>query len=564
VAEKNTDAIQTAWLSDKQLNSRDIYSGQIRDMQLASTGKSQVIPWFARGDIKQPSWWTEAATKLSPQYAGNWAADKGGTVPAIGKDTTSSAISSIATKNGITVADAWSQLYGESFTEGCIKTNSPDDSLIFTPSASLISEIGRTWGADATSAWNQLYGEAFTEGCIGTNKPDSLLKYTPSASMLSEAARAQGGAWGSQLVWSNAASADRGIESTLGNIEKNTAKSADKIGLAATYTGQMASILKSPIQGFDNGNPFGTLSGGTASGEWVPAFGAGSDALVTGLSKEGYVVTYDPRTDTCEGLPFNPPDPSLKTTDKFYLGIGNEALVNESYDESYGWGGRTGWTDDPNLQQLQKIGEQSYKEQQQAAKDTAKIEKNTRELSSDMKASMSGKGYDSSGALVTLGGGGGAWGMNGGQGGTYGSYFGGWLSGGAAGVGVQQAGESQPSWMPGWTNQAEGGFADSATPIIFGEAGREAFVPISDRAAGLRILPQVMRELGVRQFAQGGFSGNAGSNISADIMRPMVFNHTTNVNGSGLSESKLRQVLKDERKQMITDVARKFKQAGKR
>ena len=51
---------------------------------------------------------------------------------------------------------------------------------------------------------------------------------------------------------------------------------------------------------------------------------------------------------------------------------------------------------------------------------------------------------------------------------------------------------------------AEGGFANRATFGVFGEAGREAFVPISDRAAGLRILPQVMRELGVAAFADGG------------------------------------------------------------
>lgn len=47
-----------------------------------------------------------------------------------------------------------------------------------------------------------------------------------------------------------------------------------------------------------------------------------------------------------------------------------------------------------------------------------------------------------------------------------------------------------------WTGWAEGAIVDKATPGVFGERGREAFVPIYDKAAGLRILPQVMKELG--------------------------------------------------------------------
>jgi hypothetical protein len=60
---------------------------------------------------------------------------------------------------------------------------------------------------------------------------------------------------------------------------------------------------------------------------------------------------------------------------------------------------------------------------------------------------------------------------------------------------------------------AEGGFADRPTFGIFGESGREAFVPIADRAAGLRILPRVMAELGVRAFARGGLVGKNQGNI---------------------------------------------------
>jgi len=562
VAEKNTDAIQTAWLSDKQLNSRDIYSGLLRDMQLASIGKSQVIPWFARGDLKQPSWWTEAATSLSPQHAANWAANKGGTVPSIGKDVAdSSSVATVATKNGITVADAWSQLYGESFTEGCISTNAPDASLKFTPSASLVSEIGRTWGSDATAAWNQLYGEAFTEGCIGTNKPDALLKYTPSASMLEEAARAQGGAWGSQSVRSIGGSGGsvKAVK-LLGDIEKNTAASDERLA-------QSVNILANGI--FETQ---GSLKN-------FPSIGGGGQALVvTGLSKEGYLATYDPRTDTCEGLSFVAPDASLKTTDKFYLGLTqNSPYRSEDKAAGYGWSNVAQPMNEADAQ-LMKISEQSYKEQQQTSKETAKVEKNTRELSADMKASMAGKGYDSSGALVAMGGGGGGsmlwngqqnWGA-GSFGGTSVSGMGGWVGTGAtqSGWGAQASSGKSGSFggSSGWgsVQWAKGGIYDdpmyfmdgNGNPNIAFEAGREAFVPISDRAAGRRILPQVMRELGVRQFARGGFAGSGGS-ISTAI-GPSIGNITViNQGDRPVDEARLAR-------EIIAKIAKKDVLARKR
>ena len=97
----------------------------------------------------------------------------------------------------------------------------------------------------------------------------------------------------------------------------------------------------------------------------------------------------------------------------------------------------------------------------------------------------------------------------GGFGGTSVSGMGGWVSASPG----PASGSSTAAWMNagaqavGGSNAvqwAEGGFANRATFGVFGEAGREAFVPISDRAAGLRILPRVMRELGVAAFADGG------------------------------------------------------------
>jgi len=515
VQEFNTDAIQTAWLADNQLNTRDIYSGLIRDAQLAAIGKSQVQPWFARGEMEQPKWWSEAATKLSPQYKENWEANTGGTVPSIEKDTAnSSMIGSIATQTGKTVSDAWSQLYGESFTEGCIATNAPDAALKFTPSASLVSEMGRAWGSDATVAWNQLYGEAFTEGCIGANKPDSLLKFTPSANMLAETARAQGGSWGSQIVGSGGGS-DKAVK-LLGDIEKNTAASDNKLA-------QSVDILAKGI--FETQ---GSLTN-------FPQFSVGGNgALVTGISKEGYIATYDPRTDTCEGLSFVAPNPSLKTNDPFYLGLteNSPAWVND--DPGYGWSGEVAQTSDSNLANLQKMAEKSYQESQKNAKTDEKTEKNTAAISKDMNALTNG-GTTGIGELVT--------GMISGDwfsgaASQYGSILmpnrvgTGYASAGAAtstssggswGAGASGAASASPgggSWGGGsFSWGAKGGMFDPSHLGLIGEAGLEAGVPISDRSAGLRILPHVMSALGVRMMARGGI---VGSGSAAAAINPSV------------------------------------------
>lgn len=115
-----------------------------------------------------------------------------------------------------------------------------------------------------------------------------------------------------------------------------------------------------------------------------------------------------------------------------------------------------------------------------------------------------------------------------------GTYWGGTsISGGGANVGggsTRVGGRGYVNWggtahsnntptgghgSAGSVKWAEGGITDHPTWGVFGEAGREAFVPISDRAAGLRILPRVMRELGFQQFAKGGFAGTAANAITA-------------------------------------------------
>ncbi len=555
VHELNTEGIQTAWLADQQLNSRDIYSGKIRQAQLDAIGQHSITPWFARGMQEQPDWWVDAATQLSPDYADAWGADKGGSVADLVKGSfQATTVAARAKTEALTVKDAWSQLYGESFTEGCIATNAPDASLKFTPSSSLISEIGRTMGADASVAWNQLYGESFTEGCIGTNTPDSLLKFTPSASLLAETARARGGAWGSEII-GGAATDSSNIESSLVAIEKNTSS-------IETLQKQQINVLEMGI--FETGGALSSFPGVAAS--------SGNGALVTGLSKEGYVVTYDPRTDTCEGLAFNPPDPSLKTTDPFYLGITSGNLVSESYDEGYGWGGRTGWTDDPTLQAAQAKAlaalEKSSAKTEESSAETAK---NTAQIRDDQKAAMVGMAYDASGQLVTGGGYGGGSSIIGLANRGGGTYWGGtsingggaWVGGGASlsGWGAQASSAASSGGGSSWgsVQWAEGGITDHPVYGVFGEAGREAFVPISDRAAGLRILPQVMRELGVRTFAAGGIAGRGGLSSG---MPAITIDARLIVSGS--SRAEIAPILAAHKRQIMREIPKQIYEALKR
>ncbi|MFA5409908.1 MAG: hypothetical protein WC343_14135, partial [Bacilli bacterium] len=197
--------VPVAWLSEGQPTGMDYIDAELQEVIAKSIGNSLVKPWFARGYEAQPEWWTEAATSLSPKYADEWSAPKGGEVakPLSGQ---SAVVETAARQQGLTIADVWNSIYGESFTEGCIAANAPDKSLIYTPSAGAIAEAGRTWGKESTEAWSYLYGEAFTEGCISTAPPDKLLHFTPSAKLLEEMARAQG-AWGSQLVGTTGGSA---------------------------------------------------------------------------------------------------------------------------------------------------------------------------------------------------------------------------------------------------------------------------------------------------------------------------------------------------------------------
>lgn len=526
VQQLNTENMQTAWLSEGQTTGLDMISSEIRDLQLASIGKSQVQPWFAKGEIKQPDWWVEAATALSPQYKENWAASKGGTVPPI--------VENVGTKSAAKLSNssAWSSIYDNSGT--CIAFVEPDPSLKFTPGKTKNSALDKT-------AWNAIYDNSGT--CIAFVEPDPSLKFTPAAGSISS---------GDAI-------------DVLDSIDANTRNT--KIALDNTID-----VLKMGI--------FATSGMQEVKGTFATT---GKDDLVTGLSKEGYVVSYDPRTDTCEGMAFNAPDPSLKTTDKFYLGLTkNSPYRSEDKASGYGWE-NVAQTDDQALQQLMKIDEESQKtseSSEQTAENTNDVYRTLgQQYALQQKAlALGGATLDATGALVSLVGGGSS-GGTGLYGSTAGSFWGG-LSvgggGGSIGTGASMSGwgaqaSNSISGNTGTVNigqgamyYAEGGITDHPVFGVFGEAGREAFVPISDKAAGRRILPQVMRELGVRAFATGGIVGSGGLSALTESIGPTSIVYSPTINADGLSKSQALSLVSRSQDKFLEKVAKKIKLSGRR
>ena len=537
--------VPVAWLSEGQPTGMDYIDAELQEVIAKSIGNSQVKPWFARGYEAQPEWWTEAATSLSPKYADEWSAPKGGEVakPPSGQ---TAIVETAARQQGLTIADVWNSIHGESFTEGCIAANTPDKSLIYTPSARAIAEAGRTWGKESTEAWLYLHGEAFTEGCISTAPPDKLLHFTPSAKLLEEMARAQG-AWGSQLVGNvggvSAASPD-GLAQSIEDNTESLKSIFPVLRILNANTSKGSSELAANTQAMKGLGQDSVLSrlGGAANAKTgsAMAWGTGtpnvSDALTTASI---WSAIYDD-SGTC--IAYVKPDPSLNfTPGKEYLPGGKwyhgNQTVGRTIGQSYG---------DQALQEMYSYSEGSdasdaiNEASTAASKSSTQTNSllaglNTRTDKSNTTAAKSdttldkieaNTGYTVAG-IMAMSWGGGAYGSYGSSGSGSsiiglanrggGTYWGGTsISGGGSWIAASPGpapGSSTAAWMNagaravGGSNAvqwAEGGFADRATLGVFGEAGREAFVPISDRAAGLRILPQVMRELGVAAFADGG------------------------------------------------------------
>ena len=365
----------------------------------------------------------------------------------------------------------------------------------------------------AANYWNALYDNSGT--CVAFAEPDPSLKFTPPGSVPST--------------------------NYVGVYNAN----GDPVAFAEV-----------------SGQTFSGVASGISASKTVSIDSSPSGALVTGLSKNGYVVSYDPRTDTCDGIPFNAPDPSLKTTDPFYLGLTKNSPAYKSVEED-GWGGAVAQALTPELAAMQEQYQQQIQESQRTAQATQQTATNTR----DVVSGINSLGSAISGALVSSGSGygngytyttdNGVWG----SGSRYGSFFGdSWISGGAAGVGAGW--DREPSWggeaASAWT-RSQGGYTSGSGSFTAGNGGYQ--LPAIFRARGglidkgpelaivgeagtEMILPPHVTQAVLDMTARGG---GAAPNITV--------NYAPVIQGAGLSAEELAAVLEKDRAALIVEIA---------
>lgn len=363
----------------------------------------------------------------------------------------------------------------------------------------------------AANYWNALYDNSGT--CVAFAEPDPSLKFTPPGSVTSDYV-AVFDANGNPVAYAE---------------KSNQVFSGISSGSAASSTSKTVSIDSSP-----------------------------AGALVTGLSKNGYVVTYDPRTDTCAGLPFNAPDPSLKTTDPFYLGLTKDSPAYKSVDED-GWGGVVAQALTPELAAMQEQYQQQIQESQRTAQATQQTATNTANMVSGISSlgsaisgalvSSGGGSYDGGGGSAIIGlanrGGGTVWG------GTSISGGGSWIGTGATsngwGARASNALRTTGSYSTG-SFSAKGGSGSYQLPAIFRAKGglidRGPELAIVGEAGTEMILPPHVTQAVLGMTAKGG---GAAPNITV--------NYSPTINGAGLSAEELAAVLEKDRAALIVEIA---------
>lgn len=386
--------------------------------------------------------------------------------------------------------------------------------------------------------WNAIYDNDGT--CIAFVEPDPSLNFTPGADYMPGGKR-----------WGN-------LDLPLGSYYG---------GSSSFYGGGVAATT-----------PGGWLSG-KSSTPVTSAITAPSDALVMpgGINtsdaltrRTAWNAIYD-NNGTC--IAFVEPDPSLNFTPGVDYLPGGKGLGNMG-------GGYTS-LGDQEISTWDSVAEST----RDTATATEKVVENTRQnliqtqrVADGLVMASSGYGgYGGYGGSSILGlanrGGAAYWG------GTSISGGGGWI---AASPGPA-SGSSTAAWMnagaravggSGAIQWAEGGITDHPVFGVFGEAGREAFVPISDRAAGLRILPRVMQELGVATFAQGGIvqsqsvsgSGAVSSTLGQTIINGEASNqYATHSDGSLVSRGDINlsvygDVARPQIREMMEQLKREWKE----
>lgn len=342
------------------------------------------------------------------------------------------------------------------------------------------------------------------------------------------------------------------LERTWEAIEKNTDKTAKGMDKGIGGFTSLAMLTLSIFRGSDRIQTYGSPSGVSGAG------------VTRGMTEDIY--------SAADGL-----QTCIQYLSDFAImqeGPLSEMLFEASYiGQTSGWAGAGKGGDkgnyfglfptaEPYMKEAENRGfiQSTAKTSEQTAKNTEKTTKELAkqtEIAKQSQAAIQTYGASMGGGSSIMGlanrGGGSYWGgtsINGG---------GAWVGGGASlsgwGAAASNAASSGGGSSWGSVQWAKGGFADGATFGVFGEAGREAFVPISDRAAGLRILPQVMRELGVRRFAMGGFAGGSAQNALAAIGN-VTHVYAPNIQGVGLSREEIAILLEKDHKAFLKEVAR--------
>lgn len=272
------------------------------------------------------------------------------------------------------------------------------------------------------------------------------------------------------------------------------------------------------------------------------------DSLVSGLTKEGYIATYDTRTETCDLLSFAAPDPSLKTSDPFYLGLTKNSPANVAWDQG-GWAGQVAQASTPELAEQIEASRNAQEESASSGKETAK---NTAQTASGIAGLSSGiqgalvaaGGYGSSSNIIGLAnrGGGAYWGgtsINGG---------GSWIGGGSTMVGgrgyVPWGGAAKVGGTGIYSSGGGGGSSYSLPPVFM---ANEAYVKsptlavVGDRPGGEYVV-------GASRFENA--VGKMGGSPSITINSPIT------IQGNGDAAS-LDAVLAARNREIIDEVTEK-------
>jgi hypothetical protein len=124
-------------------------------------------------------------------------------------------------------------------------------------------------------------------------------------------------------------------------------------------------------------------------------------------------------------------------------------------------------------------------------------------------------------------------------------------------VPIELTGGSYGDWRPQF---AEGGIVDRPTLGLFGEAGREAFVPLDDKQAGWNILSQILPEFGIKPFAAGGIVGGVGLAYSNSPTVNITL-HYAPVIPAGLDKDEIMDLLQEDHAALIEEIEQKITEA---